>query len=1831
MRKKLWLCAAMFLSIVLLGSGLIPQMTQLITKGAEVNTMKQNVQSDFTYVESMENVDETDLRYRAKFDLNWKFIRQDVAGAEGKDFDDSSWRLLNLPYDWSIEGEYSQANPAGGSGGYLPTGIGWYRKTLTVPAEWKDGRQVSLVFDGVFCNSTVYVDGVKVGGREYGWLSFSCDITARIQGKDSVVVAVKVDNSVQPAARWYTGSGIYSHVWVVATEGVRVAENGTYITTPADGTGVPTGDMTLETVVENKGASDAEISLISTVYQKSDHRQVAQVTATGVTVPAAGKITVNQTAQVIDPLLWNTKTPNLYYVKTQILSGSTVVDDYITVFGFRAVTYDVNGLYLNGEKIELKGVANHWALGSMGAAQTTNIIRYKIQMMKNMGVNCIRTAHNACPPEFYQLCNEMGMMVLDELFEGERGKTAGDYGTRWFTEHWQEDTEYWIRRDRNHPCVVAWSIGNETGSDTDNTGISDYIHLFDTTRPTTGSAIHYGVDIPGANGQSEPASFTQPVATLPLIATEAPHTHAVRGVYRTQTWFRGRTSETGSGNTIPHLTEKEIFQYDWSASAVAARTWPSDYDNATSQVSVREHWTRTRDEGWRIGEFRWTGFDYLGEANYVLGGWPYRMFHSGAVDTALFEKDMYYLYQSMWSEEPMLHLLPSWTHPIMESGTEIPVWVYSNYEIVELFLNGRSLGRLDRGPVEERDWDSIQFDWLVPYEAGTLKAVAYDRNGNVLAEEEYKTASAPSAITLENTTGETFPQDPSFVGQVTVTTTDKDGNFYPYGENRAYYYVSGPAYIKAADNGSPTDTESHVNYNRNAFMGLNKVFVSPTQDAGDILFTAASILGEKRQLTSNLVSVDVQQLALRGNPAKDVFEIYYTTDGATPTKASEQYTGPFEVELGTTVKAAVYADGESDPMFVMEEAFGENEGMYWAGTSSNDAEENVYSAKDAVLSGESLQKLPYGHEEQYVNFNNGTGSVEYTVNAPKAGPYYVAVCYNNGSGTTGGSKSLDVLVNGASIGNQKFYYNGAWDTFWSYHILSVYLTKGENKIKFDSPSAAGPNLKQLILWPAEDVYTAAEAIRMADDTLATHYSAFDDKALDVGSGGTATWTVTDKAAGEYKLLFWYSTPNGGLREVSGALNGQTVALWSGQKVSPDYGSSWGYCETTVSLAPGTNVLSVTAPSGGALIGAMVLQPVKEYTVDAVWIDSSCVENIRLAGSDTAPLSVGTDTVTPNAAWDRVTDRNGLIYLVNRGNGKLLTADGTTLSLSDGDENGDAQWQRAGEAEHYDYLVHPASGKILALDAAGNLIVDNRENYDESNMKTNRAYWYLHTLPNADFAFAPDTPTRKAVDSVPFYVKTVGGEDGTVTYSLVSGPATVDADSGLVTLTKEPGTVVLKATRNGTRSVTHTISVTGSQIATAPATVYPTVNEEGNGPGENVTWTPIANGTATAFKVGSGTGGSYLDFNNCYGSVNFTVTVPNAGEYYLAIGYNTGNERRFDLNVNGTDLGQYVCTKNGAWYAATAYHFVKVSLMAGENTVQVARPASYGKTGAPCIQELRVYSTAEWHSYSDNPSFSGSTTLTAVPTGLDGYCYDVGQNGFVSWKVIVPVSGRYKITAAYSSSSSDTRAISFLINGSVAETMNRTATGAGYGDGWGLLTTREIVLNKGETEIALQCPGGSFLSGVRLELVKSYDADSSFGDLTVQLNPYVPGSKVYSLDLLWENDDMAFDYNAGSEGVWNPGDHIFEGSVEGKWEDKDLKITVVNHSNQGVTATVSIEDGDSADGLTVTPDKDSELLPTAEGTTVENAPKTDFILTIDGTPTESVEKVASATVSFSAAE
>ncbi|MBO5040417.1 MAG: DUF4982 domain-containing protein [Clostridia bacterium] len=1681
--------------------GALAYTAAITVKGQGTDTMDIQKQDDFVYTESFENHDDTEHRMRVNIDYNWRFMQKDVAGAEAKGFNDSSWRLLNLPHDWSIEGEYDQANSTGGACGFLPAGIGWYRKTLVIPAEYRDGKQVSLYFDGVFCNSTVYVDGEKVGESFYGWLSFSCDITAQVQGKESVEIAVRVDNSIQPSARWYTGSGIYSHVWLISTDDVHVAENGTYVITPAAGIKqAPDGTVKIETVVDNDGAADSSIKVRSSIINKKNGQLVAQIISEAVTVAAGASVTVNQETKVDNPLLWSSDDPNLYTLKTEIISGNEVVDDYLTDFGFRSIYYEESGFYVNGVKTKLKGVANHWAIGALGAAQSDNMIRYAVQILKDMGVNAIRTAHNARPPVFYQICNELGMMVMDELFEGATGKASGDYGTLYYQSRWKTDMEYWLRRDRNHPSIVFWSLGNET-REGDN-GMTAFLKQFDTTRPTTGGDIFQVVDIPGGNGSSEQVTFRQPVAGKPMVATEAPHSHAVRGVYRTQTWYRGYVFTGSIWWPIPNLTEKEIFEYDWADFENSQRIWPSSYDNASSQISVRKNWELTRDTDWRIGEFRWTGFDYLGEANYVLGGWPYRMFHSGAIDVAYFPKDMYYLYQSMWLDTPMLHVLPSWTHPIMEEGTEIPVWVYSNCEEVELFFRADgtdeyvSLGRLDHGPMSERLEAEMQFEWLVPWKPGTIKAIGYDNNGNAILEESHTTASSPAGIKLENTTGEELPVDPSWIGQVTVSILDKDGNLYPYGENRTYYHVSGPAFVKALENGSPTDTESHVMGNRNAFMGLAKAFVQPTQDDGDVILTVGAILGEKRQLTSDLVYIDVEQLALRGDPSKDEFEIFYTTDGTAPSRSSTPYTGAFSVELGTTVKAAVYFKGETSAIFVMEETFGENEGMFWSITDRKTAD-NVATIDNAVLTGDGMTTKTYGYGETYANFNNKPGSVTYTLNAEKAGTYYVAICYNNGSyEATSGTpivKWMDISVNGTFVKNYGFPYNGDWDIMWSYAFIKVNLNEGENTIKIDSPRTSGANLKEIIYWHDDDIYTADNAEVTGDDSVLSYETAPDGIGVDVHQGGTVSWEITDRPAGKYTIKMVYSTPNPSthLTQFYGIVNGEQKAVWMTNKVSNDYGSSWGLYSAEVELAPGTNTVSMRIPNGGALVSALIIEPISVYDVTTVTLNSASLSGIKIGvENNSTPAITSDEYLSDYTTWDMVRTSSGAFYLVCRANGKLLGSGLKNLYLTSETNDRNTLWITRGEMENYDFIQHVYSERVLAISPENVLILDYADNYYIGD-RDSRALWTIREA-EIDFAFDESTPKTVTADKKPFKVLAKSlTSSGTVTYSIVSGPATIDTNTGLLTLTGELGTVIIEATldpdgdESGARA-SFIMEVTGSEVARQPGTQYSALDAT----------------YPSGFKSGTTDSGiGYVDFNNKTGSIDFEVTVPYDGEYYIAVRYNCANTRYFNLTVNGVDSGRYTCPMTGStWYGDWSYQMVKATLNKGVNTIGV----SNAYANSPVVSEIIVYPTSEWHLPSDVESFEGgSVVVKDAYNTFNKEHIDFGQKGAVSWNINVPTAGKYKLIVTYSTGAAWTPRLNAYADGKAVGNWTVKATGTNYGDSLDFLTTGTFMLTEGIHTFKLEAPsGGTFVDSIRLELVKEYNLPTSGVDV------YSPHDAVY---------------------------------------------------------------------------------------------------------------------------
>jgi len=837
---------------------------------------------------------------RESFDFGWKFHQGEAEGAEQPAFDDVDWRDLDLPHDFSIEQGIDEDNPSGRRGGWYAAGTGWYRKEFEFSRNWKD-KKVVIYFEGVYRNSTVWINGHKLGTRPYGYISFFYDLTDHLE-EGSNLIAVRVDNTAQPSDRWYSGSGIYRHVWLVVSEKVHIPIWGTQVTTRR--ITQDSGHVVVKTSVTNEAAESRSIKLETTIVD-ADGETVA-TTTTKADIDAGQQEEFTSELVVEKPQRWSPDEPNLYTVKNIVKSGLFQRDEHQTPLGFRTITWDPKrGFVLNGRPTLLKGVSQHHDYGPLGAAEFDDICEARILQLKKMGCNAMRTAHNPFSPTFMDACDRLGMLVMDECFDGWHKKAGQDYGALHFAEWWQRDLRDFILRDRNHPSVFIWSIGNETGHH-DEHDMTGFIRELDSTRKTTGGHVQTGVDIPGFNGPGgAPGFFEGEIpGNRPVIFTEVPHTYSSRGVYRTQTYLRDQNKPH---YPVENLTDEEVFLGDWSSNHIYRVTYNSNYDNAHVRINIRRSWQHTRDHNWVCGEFRWTGHDYLGESF----GWPMRGLKNGIIDACNFEKDVYYLYQSLWTDEPMLHILPHWTHPHVPEGTEIPVYVYSNCDEVELIVNSRSLG-IDRPGT---DWNEMQCDWMVPWKPGELMAVG--RRGGEVIVKSVRTTKEPSELLLECDRTE-LPPDGHAIAQVTIKATDEKGGFAPLARNRVHVHLSEGARLQALGNGDAFDHEITTGAsNRKLMSGLCRAFVRSIRDNDEpVVLTAAAILGDRTLKQSDRVHIDLQTLAIRGKADDPEIQILYSTDGSEP---SEKYRYRFPVEEGTTVKAVVLADEEE--LFRMEETF----------------------------------------------------------------------------------------------------------------------------------------------------------------------------------------------------------------------------------------------------------------------------------------------------------------------------------------------------------------------------------------------------------------------------------------------------------------------------------------------------------------------------------------------------------------------------------------------------------------------------------------------------------------------------------------------------------------------------------------------------------------------------------------------------------------------------------------------------------------------------------------------------------------------------------------------
>ncbi len=743
------------------------------------------------------------------------------------DFDDSIWAKVDLPHDWAIAGPFLVDGPYGGMGRLPSWGIGWYRRALDIPAD-DAGRSIFLEVDGAMSYATVWLNGRLVGGWPYGYNSWRLDLTPFVVPGGRNQLAIRLDNP-PASARWYPGGGLYRDVWLVKTGPVRVGQYGGTVTTPEVSARAATVDVRLS--LDNAGAAPATVSVATALYPldaqgRRAARPVATLPAQGITIAANGSATAQARVVLARPRLWGpppAQRPNLYVAVSTVTQGGRAIDRYETRFGIRTISLDpARGLIVNGERIMLKGVNNHHDLGALGAAFNRRAAERQLEIMRGMGANAIRMSHNPPAPELLDLADSMGFLVMDEIFDSwERKKTPLDFHLI-FPDWHEADLRAMLRRDRNHPSIIMWSVGNEVGEQytgADGARITrelvGIVREEDATRPATAAMNYAKADMPmpaeldvinlnyqGAGIRALPGQFPAFHARFPdkaIMSSESASALSSRGEYQFPVpgTISGPVRPGSGGDPKTHqVSAYELFAADFGSSP--DRSFAADDQNP-----------------FVAGEFVWTGFDYLGEPT------PYytsRSSYSGIVDLAGFPKDRYWLYQARWRPDlPMAHILPHWTWPGRE-GEVTPVHVFTSGDEAELFVNGVSQGRRKRAPFEYR----LRWDY-VTYAPGELRVQAY-KDGKPWADETVRTAAPPARLDLAaDRPG--IAADRHDIAFVTVRVLDKDGRIAPAAKNDIAFALDGPGEIVATDNGDPTDLRAFPTPARNAFNGLALVIV----------------------------------------------------------------------------------------------------------------------------------------------------------------------------------------------------------------------------------------------------------------------------------------------------------------------------------------------------------------------------------------------------------------------------------------------------------------------------------------------------------------------------------------------------------------------------------------------------------------------------------------------------------------------------------------------------------------------------------------------------------------------------------------------------------------------------------------------------------------------------------------------------------------------------------------------------------------------------------------------------------------------------------------------
>lgn len=744
-------------------------------------------------------------RERRLFDNGWRFHLGDLAQAQSPAFADNGWRQVDLPHDWSIEGPYSQSNASGT--GYLPGGIGWYRKTFQLPASMH-GRKVSIRFDGVYRDSTVWINGTRLGSRPYGYSSFECDLTPHLHvGAQPNVLAVRVDRSVVADSRFYPGSGIYRHVWLNVTGPVHIAPWGTYIATPVAGEAEAL--VSIETQLSNETAAEARATVLTSIRNERDE-EIATVKEDE-PVTAGKDRTFCQQVVIPHPSLWSPDQPRLYTAVSRAYLDGNLVDEQRTPFGIRSFYFSPEkGLVLNGRPVKMKGVCIHHDLGALGAAFFEEALERRLKSFKEIGVNAIRSSHNPMAPEFYDLCDRLGFLVMDEAFDewigGKRkwaeGRNAGAVARRGYNESFEEwgvrDAEDMVRRDRNHPSIVMWSIGNEIDYPTD-----PFVHP--RGREDSSIPVDPGAP-PSPSANLMPPIERQLIAAVKRFDATRPVTMALADI--------DASNATGVANMLDVVGYNYLEQhYERDHKAYPGRViYGSENSRGLNQ------WRSVALNDYVGGQFLWTGMDYLGEASR----WPTHGSNAGLLDLEGFWKREAYLRQALWSDKPMVYAT-AWGPGVDESRMadwprnvgriqavarwgwtndprkNIPIEIYSNCDSVEVSLNGRSLGER---PIADRLLPALV--WAVPNEAGGVDVVG-KKAGAVVARYQLKTIGQPERIEL-SPDRTTLKNDGRQVSTIEVHVVDRAGNRVPDAAQTVTFEVAGAGRLLASGNADLRDS-----------------------------------------------------------------------------------------------------------------------------------------------------------------------------------------------------------------------------------------------------------------------------------------------------------------------------------------------------------------------------------------------------------------------------------------------------------------------------------------------------------------------------------------------------------------------------------------------------------------------------------------------------------------------------------------------------------------------------------------------------------------------------------------------------------------------------------------------------------------------------------------------------------------------------------------------------------------------------------------------------------------------------------------------------------------